>query len=323
MSVDKGIKILLTQGDPNGIGPEIIIKIFKKKLYPSDCTLKVIGNKKVFDFYSKSLRLPFLNDNEIFNLEEYNNFIPNPGKIERISGKISAKSVIRAAGLCMLGNFDALVTMPVSKESFYKADYKYPGQTNLLSEITKSKSVSMFMVSSYISVALLTMHIPVREINKFLNYDFVFRKITSIHKNIVENMRIKNPAIAILGFNPHSGDGGVIGGEEQKVFLPVLKKLKQKNIFIDGPFSADAFFAGGNYKNYDLIISVYHDQGLIPFKLISRGKGVNYSAGLKIIRTSPSHGTAFDIAGKGFADTDSTVEAIKLAKKIYKYQKNG
>lgn len=314
--------LILTTGDPNGIGPEIILKIFKNQKFAELYNLKISGSKKIFDYYSSLLKLPEINKNAFIEIPLPRNFKINPGETGKSAGKFSGDSVKKAAELCLKNEFEAVITLPVSKESLNSGGYKYPGHTEMLSEITSSPETAMILHSEKFSVALLTGHIPVKNISRKLNKDLIFRKIITVNNSIIRDFGIKNPAIAILSLNPHSGDGGLIGKEETDIINPVILKMNSLGFNIRGAYSSDAFFANKTYMKFDITVAVYHDQGLIPFKMISFGKGVNFTAGLKIIRTSPDHGTAFDIAGTGKANEESTMHAIRLAGKIAEVRRN-
>jgi len=319
-------KIIITTGDPNGIGPEIILKVFNDKKFSTGFELFVSGNQNVFDYYSDILKLKNIPPERIIKLNLPKGFNIIPGRICRSAGKLSGDSIVQSAKLCMEKEFDALVTMPVSKESLNLGGYKYPGHTEMLKEITHSEEAVMILHSEKFSVAMITGHIPVSGISKSINrkdsVPYMIRKIISINNSLVRDLGKKSPRIGMLALNPHAGDGGLIGREEIKILIPVIEELNAVGFNIRGPFAADAYFANEIYKKFDITISMYHDQGLIPFKMISFGKGVNFTAGLKIVRTSPDHGTAFDIAGLGLAETESTKHAIILSDTISKRLKN-
>ena len=212
---------------------------------------------------------------------------------------------------------DVLVTSPINKNLSYSKDFKFSGHTDYLKYFFKTDPV-MLMISEKMRVGLLTEHIPLKEVSKELSISKVINKVNVLVECLKKDLDVKSPKIGMLAVNPHIGDNGVIGSEDQKILIPAISKINFEKKVVFGPFSADTFFSNDNYTNYDAIIAVYHDQGLIPFKTLSFGKGVNYSAGLPIIRTSPDHGTAFDIAGKGIADPSSFFQALKLGVEIFK-----
>lgn len=309
-------KILLTLGDPNGIGPEIILKIFNDKEFLSEYDLKITGSKKILDYYASALKLSKIPSADIIQIPVPSQFKIEPGKVNRYAGKIAGNSVKLAAKLCMSKEFDAMVTLPLSKESLNLGGIKYPGHTEMLTDITGSGSTIMILTSKKFSVALVTGHIPVSKVAKTLTEKLIREKIIAVNNSLVRDFKFKNPKINILSLNPHSGDGGMIGKEENDLITPVIEDMNSVGFNLRGPYASDAYFANKMYERSDVTLAMYHDQGLIPFKMISFGKGVNFTAGLNIIRTSPDHGTAFDIAGLGLANTESTMEAIKFAVKV-------
>ena len=313
---NKKPRLLLTIGYPNGIGPEIILKIFSDKAFIKRFDLTVIGSKKIFDFYSGLLKLNSIPDGKIIELPLPPKFKVSPGKIDRAAGKISGEAVKTAIKLCLKKDFDAMITLPISKEAFNLAGFDYPGHTEMLTKLTNSKDTVMILYSEEFSVALVTGHLPISKVGKAINKKIIFEKVVAVNNSLVKNFNIKNPKIAILSLNPHAGDGGMIGNEEQIIITPVIEEMNSLGFNLRGPYSSDAFFANKTYKKFDITIAMYHDQGLIPFKMISFDKGVNFTAGLNIIRTSPDHGTAFDIAGLGIAKPESTKQAIILAEQL-------
>lgn len=309
-------KLILASGDPNGIGPEIILKIFNDKKFISLYDLSVAGSQKVFDFYAKMLKLKTIPDARIIKVKLPAGWKPEPGKVTKASGKFSGDSVKVAAELCMKGEFSAMVTLPLSKEALNLGGYDYPGLTEMLTKLTGSENTVMILHSEKFSVALATGHLPVKDIKKNLTKENLISKIISVNNSLIRDLGKKNPRIALLALNPHAGDNGLLGDEESRIIEPVIEQMNSLGFNIRGPFAADGYFANKTYRKFDMTIAMYHDQGLIPFKMISFETGVNFTAGLKIVRTSPDHGTAFDIAGLGIADITSTVHAIKLALSI-------
>jgi 4-hydroxythreonine-4-phosphate dehydrogenase len=306
-------KLLLTLGDPNGIGPEIILKIFNDKVFSSKFALTIIGSKKILDYYSSLLNLQKLPLEKFIEIPLPKGFLITPGKIDKKAGKISGDAIKAAIDLCLKKEFSGMITLPISKESLNLGGYNYPGHTEMLGELTQSENTVMILYSRIFSVALITGHVPLSEVKKKIHHDLLFKKITAISNSLVKDFKIKNPRIAVLALNPHAGDGGLLGEEEQKIINPVIEQMNSLGFNLRGAFASDAYFANKTYKKFDITIALYHDQGLIPFKMISFDKGVNFTAGLNIIRTSPDHGTAFDIAGLGKANTESTKQAIVLA----------
>lgn len=240
----------------------------------------------------------------------------NFGKNDDNVGKYAIKSFVAATKALKENKIDVLVTAPINKYNIQSDDFKFPGHTDYLDQELEGDAL-MLMVQDDLRVGLLTDHIPVNEVAKHLNDNLITKKINTIHQTLIQDFSINKPRIAVLGLNPHAGDNGVIGNEEDNILKPTIKKLFESGKLVFGPFPADGFFGSAQYEKYDAVIATYHDQGLIPFKTLSFGKGVNYTAGLDKIRTSPDHGTAFDIAGKGIADHNSFREAVYLAIDVY------
>jgi len=314
-------KILITCGDPNGIGPEIILKIFSNAGLKKDYDLKVIGLYRVFEQYSKKLKIKNLQETDFIELPGFSEYNAKVGYKIRAAGQIAGDAVKYGTILVMKKTFDALVTMPINKASINMANYTYAGHTEMIGDLTDSKCPVMIMYSEEIKVVPLTIHIPLKSVSSVLDTDYLFQQIVTINNTFKNNFKIKEPKLAMLALNPHDGDSGLLGLEEKNILKPLILKIRNKKINIKGTFSADAYFGNKTYKNFDVTLSMYHDQGLIPFKMIAGDKGVNFTGGLNIIRTSPTHGTAFDIAGKGIAKIESSIEAIKLAGKLVKMQK--
>jgi len=308
-------KIVISCGDPNGIGPEIALKLLADKKLRAAFSLKLIIPESAVDYYSRSSGPVTPSYSDLIIIPGHN-FKVKPGKIDKHAGRISGDAVHIGGELCLKGMSDALVTMPVSKYSLSLAGFKFTGHTELLKALTKSREVVMVMYSEKLAVVPLTIHIPVNSVSSALTKKLIETKLKLIDDTFKTKFGIRKPRIAVLSLNPHCGDGGIIGSEEIKTLVPALDSLMRKGIAVSGPYSADGFFGSGIYRHFDVVAGAYHDQVLIPFKMLSGKNGVNYTAGLPIIRTSPSHGTAFDIAGKGIADTGSAVAAVKLAGKL-------
>ncbi len=303
-------RIGITIGDINGIGPEIILK----SLFETDRTTStpvVVAPPSVITYYSEHLGLPA--EVEVLPSEDLPESEIRPGTISSISGRVAMASIETAVQKCLSGDLDAMVTAPISKEAVHLAGYNVPGHTEFLAEKTSAESVLMMLVNGSLRVALATVHIPIREVAKSITSELLKQRIQTLHISLTKDFRIPKPDIAVLGLNPHAGDGGVIGTEEKEILEPVIQEMKAGYPGLQGPYPADAFFGQKLYKQFDAVLAMYHDQGLAPFKLISFGSGVNFSAGLPIIRTSPDHGTAFNIAGKGIADPSSFIQAYRLA----------
>lgn len=317
-------KFIFTCGDINGIGPEVVIKTLNKIYKQSDAAFTFICPRNVFEFYSNITppKFNFYYSNDLYPHKNNSVKIFDLGNVKitlakptKSSGRISFDAIIIAANACLSNKFSAMITAPISKESFNKAGVNYPGHTELLAEITKQKNFVMMFLSQKMKAALLTIHIPLSKVPSVVTMELLSSKLGTIVKSLKEDFNISNPKIAILGLNPHSGENGIIGKEEINIIAPFIKSSElSKNLF--GPFPADAFFANHNYKNYDLVFAMYHDQALIPFKMMNFNDGVNFTAGLSIIRTSPDHGTAFNIAGKNIASENSMLKAFHYANRI-------
>ncbi|MDX1439648.1 MAG: 4-hydroxythreonine-4-phosphate dehydrogenase PdxA, partial [Rubricoccaceae bacterium] len=235
------------------------------------------------------------------------------GDITAAAGLAAMKSVETACDLCLKGDADAMVTAPISKEAIHLAGYDFPGHTEFLAEKTKAVGFVMMLVSGDLRVALQTIHMPISQVASQITQERVLVNLRMISDALETDLGIAKPRIAVLGLNPHAGEGGVIGSEEREIIQPAIERARQDGIHAEGPFPADSFFGRRTDKTFDAVLAMYHDQGLAPFKALAMGAGVNVTCGLPIVRTSPDHGTAFGIAGKGIASHSSMVEAIKLA----------
>ena len=324
----KKINIGISIGDPNGIGIEIILKVLSESFLYEECNFIIYSSfdliKKQQDFFKiKTLPLKKINSfNEIvsdhINIKEV--FASSQFEFGKNDKEISANGIIsftEAVKDAKLKNIDILITAPINKSLSYSSSFKFLGHTDYLKH-TFNIEPMMLLVSGKLKLGLLTEHIPIKDVVSEINTRKVIQKIKSLKDTLTKDFLIKNPKIAILAINPHVGDNGVIGSEDQNILIPAITDINKVENLIFGPFSADTFFCNENHMQYDGVIAAYHDQGLIPFKTISFGKGVNYSSGLPIIRTSPDHGTGFDIAGQGIASTSSFIEALKVGLDIYK-----
>lgn len=312
----------VTCGDINGIGIELIIKIMSDNRILDLCTPVVFANNKVINFYRKGLPETNINFSNIKDFTKINHKQVNiyscweedanvsPGELNDVGGKYAILSLQTAAEALKAGKIDGLVTGPIHKKNTQSATFDFTGHTPYLKNLFGAKDVAMFMISDNMKVALLTEHVAVKDVARFITRESILSKLQIINNSLKKDFGINKPKIAVLGLNPHAGDEGLIGKEEMDIIKPSIKDAKQKDILCFGPYSADAFFARGQYENFDAILALYHDQGLIPFKSLAFGEGVNYTAGLNAVRTSPDHGVAFDIAGKGIADESSFREAI-------------
>jgi len=316
----------ITMGDPNGIGPEIILKLYKDKRIWSFCLPAVIGDVGVLEKYSKLLRIKSsiysiknlgrkeiehgkigVLDQKCFDVKDL-----NPGKIKTACGIAAAKYITEAVKLALEKKIDAITTAPISKEAINKAGFHYPGHTEFLSKLTKTKNYIMMFVGGSVRVALVTTHMSLKDVPKAVNKEKVYKTI-EIVANGLKDFGIRTPKIAVCALNPHGGEGGIFGREEKEKILPAVLKAKKNGYDVWGPYSADTLFYQASQGKFDAVISMYHDQGLIPVKIKGFGRSVNITLGLPIIRTSVDHGTAFDIASKGIADPTSLFEALRFA----------
>ena len=319
-------RIAVTVGDFNGIGPEVVLRSLRTKAVRESCVPVLIGPANVFMYYAgtgrKRLTLVPLGSRRIPGataIVESSEISPvqiAPGSLSRAAGAAAASAITVAVGMAVRGEVDAIVTAPVSKQAMHLAGVRFPGQTEMLQHLSKSPHAAMMLVSPTLRVGLVTIHIPLSEVSRALTASLIIERITVIDTALRQDWGIARPTLAVLGLNPHAGEGGDIGREEQGVILPALEQLRKKGVRLDGPFPADGFFARYRPGAYDCVVAMYHDQGLIPLKMSSGGRAVNVTVGLRIVRTSPDHGTAFDRAGRDLADPGSMVEAILLAVRI-------
>ena len=303
-------------GDPNGIGPEILVACLCDEDLNRSIEIIPVGAPEVLDHYGQQAAGRVLScDMEIIDADPA--YCLRPGQADAHAGKLAMDSVARAITLCLDGRVDAMTTCPISKEVIARAGFAFPGHTEFIAEKTGADEVLMMMVSGGLRVGLVTAHIPLSEVASAITRESVGRTIRMMAASLRGDYGIENPRIAVLGLNPHAGDGGVLGPEEQEIIKPAMDSLSHL-AELTGPYPADGFFGSGKWKEVDGIVAMYHDQGLAPFKALSFGRGVNMSAGLPIVRTSPDHGTGFDIAGSGRAEASSLKAALVLAAEIAK-----
>ena len=320
-------------GDLNGIGIELIIKSLADQRILEICTPVVFASNKSINFYRKSLpEINFtynstkdftklsLKQVNVFNCWEEEVAIA-PGSLNEIGGKYALSSLQQAVSALKENKIHALVTAPIHKKNIQSDKFKHSGHTPYLQEQFNANDVVMLMVADNMRVGLVTEHLPLQDVAKNISKEKIISKLNIINESLQKDFGITKPRIAVLALNPHAGDEGLIGNEEINIIKPAIKEAKQ-NMLAFGPYSADAFFARNQHEKFDAVLAMYHDQGLIPFKSLAIGEGVNYTAGLNVIRTSPDHGTAFDIAGKGSADYASFLAAIYEAVDIYR-RRNG
>lgn len=316
------IKIGISVGDINGIGMEVILKALSEAKILDYCTPIVYGNTKVASYHRKANGIADFSFNVIPNAEAANpkkanliNCWEEDVKIElgqatATGGKYALISLERATADLTSGQIDALVTAPINKHNIQSESFSFPGHTEYLQERSKSRDVLMFLLNDNLRVGVVSGHIPLAEVPQSISKEKIVKKLQLMNESLKKDFWIEKPKIAVLGLNPHAGDNGLLGKEEEEIISPAIQEAFDKGIITFGPFPADGFFGKGSYKQFDGVLAMYHDQGLVPFKTIAFGSGVNFSAGLNVVRTSPDHGTGYDIAGKGIADPSSFIEAI-------------
>ncbi len=318
----------ITIGDINGIGPEVIIKsVLDTKIY-AQADLIVYGHGKVLSFYKKNLNLDRFSFNQSNSPKQINHkrlnvincweedFEVNPGVNDTKAGKFALKSLEKATDDLKEGLIDAVVTAPINKHNIQSDDFNFPGHTEYLTEKFEASESLMFLCNDHLRIGVATGHIPLMSVKDHLTPDLLKNKIRLMITSCKKDFGTQKPKIAILGLNPHAGEDGLLGSEEAELIAPVINEFKDKGELVFGPYPADGFFGNGSYKNFDAVLGMYHDQGLIPFKTIAFEDGVNFTAGLSVIRTSPDHGTAFNIAGKNVASEQSMRSAIYMATDI-------
>lgn len=322
------IKVGISIGDLNGIGCEVILKTFEDSRMMELCTPVIFGSTKTLNFHRNhfGLDLSFQgisspNQAIAGKINVVNVWKEAPeiefGKASESGGKYAILSLKAAVKALKENLIDVLVTAPINKKTAQSDSFRFPGHTDYLAQELEGDSL-MFMVTDNLKVGLLTDHVPVKDAPALITAKRVMAKVQAMEDSLIRDFGINRPKIAVLGINPHSGDDGVIGTEDNEVLKPTLHKLNETKHLVFGPFAADTFFASDQYLRYDGILACYHDQGLIPFKTLAFGKGVNFTAGLSRVRTSPDHGTAFDIAGKGEADPSSFREAVYTALHVFR-----
>lgn len=330
---DKKIKVGISIGDVNGIGLEIIIKTFADNRMLDFCIPIVYGNTKIGSYYRKNVGLNDFSFNVINDADQAHEKRPNmincweedvritPGEANETGGKYALISLEHAVNDLLAGKIDALVTAPINKKTIQSEGFSFPGHTEYIQSRCNAKDSLMFMISDDLKVGIVSGHVPLKQIAEKVTIESIVSKLKLMNQSLKNDFWIEKPKIAILGLNPHAGDDGLIGSEEKEIIEPAIERAHEEGVFAFGPYPADGFFAGDAYKKFDAVLAMYHDQGLIPFKHIAFHNGVNYTAGLPIVRTSPDHGTAFDIAGKNIASPESFREAIFAAVAIVKQRR--
>jgi 4-hydroxythreonine-4-phosphate dehydrogenase len=321
----KKIRIGISMGDINGISPEVIIKALSDERMYKFCQFVVYGSEAALSYHQKNIA----NHKAHFNVLEPeaklshtkpnlleiggNTVIITGGQANDFAGKLALQFLNTALEDLKSGKIDALVTAPLNKSTIKVDKDIFTGHTEYIAKYFNASESMMLMVYNEMRVGLVTNHLPLDDVKKNLNANLITRKIKALHKSLKEDFGLEHPKIAVMGLNPHAGDNGLLGNEEKDIIYPAIQKAKESNILAFGPFAADGFFGTGQYEHFDGVLAMYHDQGLIPFKSISMSEGVNYTAGLPVIRTSPDHGTAYDIVGKDKADYTSMLNSIFYA----------
>lgn len=309
-------KIAITTGDPAGIGPEIALKAILSKEILDVCKPVIIGDKAVIEDAIEGLNMPVnVRDLEIVNINEIKNRNFEKCRPTAAGGKACVAYIKRATELALTKEVDAVVTAPISKESLKMAGFKWPGHTEMLAELTGTKDYAMMFYSDKLKLILVTIHTALRNVSALITKEKVLKKIM-LAKKACAMLGINNPKIAVAGLNPHAGETGVFGDEEIEEIIPAVNQAQVSGISASGPYPADTLFHKAYNGEFDIIVCMYHDQGLIPLKMIAFDRAVNVTIGLPIIRTSPDHGTAYDIAWKGIANPSSMIEAVKLAVRL-------
>jgi 4-hydroxythreonine-4-phosphate dehydrogenase len=324
------VRVGISMGDVNGIGPEVIMKALSDSRILQGCTPIIYGSTKVLAFYKKDMNLDDFSYQSVENADEAKTQKINVinvwsedlelevGKVNEQGGKYAFAALEAATQDLASGKVDVIVTAPISKEAMAKSGFEFPGHTEYLANMAGEEEALMLMVSPTLKVGLVTSHIPLKEVTETLTIDRVASKISEFNESLKKDFGIQRPKIAVFGVNPHAGENGKMGSEESEIINPAIKRMRGEDVLAFGPFPADGFFGSSSKSNYDGILAMYHDQGLGAFKALSFHDGVNFTAGLPIIRTSPDHGTAFDIAGQNKAAGDSMRQAIYLAIDVYR-----
>lgn len=330
MEQDRKIRVAITQGDTNGVGYEVILKVFADPTMFEICTPIIYGSPKIAAYHRKALELE-TNFSIINTAEEARDGRLNLltcfdedvkvelGQPSKEAGEAALKALDRAMTDYRSELYDVLVTAPINKATIQSPGFNFPGHTEYIeTSVGDGQKALMILMNENLRVALVTTHLPIKQVAQAITKEAIIEKATIFHQSLKRDFRISNPRIAVLALNPHAGDQGVLGSEEQDIIRPAIEELANNGIQAFGPYPADGFFGAATYDHFDGVLAMYHDQGLAPFKTIAIDNGVNYTAGLPIVRTSPDHGTAFDIAGQGKADENSMRQAIYTAIDVFR-----
>ena len=320
---------IFTCGDINGIGPEISIKAINKLYSEEKYKLTLVIPKNVFEYYREEIPItfPYNISDSVLNSDILNGKVSildigdselKVGKITQNSGLSSYNAIMKAHELIKNQLGSAMITSPISKEAWLKGGIEFTGHTELLANLTNVQNYAMMFISKGFKALLTTIHIPINSISSNISIQKIMNTVLQAHITLENDLKIKNPRIAVLGLNPHAGENGQLGNEEIDIIIPAIKMIREQGVSVEGPFVPDAFFGTKSHNKFDITVGMYHDQVLIPFKLLSFDEGVNYTAGLPVVRTSPDHGTAFDIAQKLVANPNSMIESFNWAREIVK-----
>ncbi len=333
MKKTSNIKVGITQGDINGIGYEVILKMLEDPRMAEMCTIVIYGSAKIAAFYRKAEELPEVKLVQIDSAEQARegsysiiNVVGEDTKVEpgvasAVAGEAAFKALERATADLRAGAIDVLVTAPVNKATIHSDTFPFPGHTEYLESVlaeNEGDKALMVLATDDIKVALVTTHVPLKDVPALITKEAVEEKIMALHRSLVRDYSISSPRIAVLALNPHAGDNGLLGAEETESIAPAIESAHSRKVLCFGPYPADGFWGSDAYTHFDGVVAMYHDQGLAPFKALEMNLGVNFTAGLPYVRTSPDHGTAYDIAGKGVADPESMRHAVYMALDIYR-----
>lgn len=320
--MERRYKVGITLGDYNGVGPEVIIKALEEERMFRNCSFIIYGHRSILSFYVKQLKLQNFNMQEVTDTQKLSPKIPNvfncwEEQVEVEPGQMTAEAGARAL-ICLnqgikdlvAGEIDVLVTGPINKSTVSQHHPNFKGQTEYVAEAAGSQTNMMLLADDNLRVGLVTNHLSLKEVTGAIDSNLIVSKLEILNQTLKRDFMIHKPRIAVLGLNPHAGDNSLLGKEEKEIIAPAVNRAKDRGIYAFGPFPADGFFGAHHYSKFDAVLAMYHDQGLVPFKTISFGTGVNYTGGLNVVRTSPDHGTGFDIAGKDLASPDSLRNAI-------------
>ncbi len=324
--MSKKIRVGITHGDPNGIGYEVILKALSDPRIPELCTPVIYGSAKIAGYYRKGMELPQIQLNTIQSAAQAKDDTVNiinvvgedfkiePGTASKTAGEAAFIALERAVTDLRAGDIDVLVTAPINKDTIQSETFTFPGHTEYLqASVGDGQEALMILANDRLRIALVTTHLPIAKVAEAITQEAVLAKLRIFSRSLRRDFNIDTPRIAVLSLNPHAGDGGLLGTEENEIIAPALEQARKEKILAFGPYAADGFFGTEAYRKFDGVLAMYHDQGLAPFKTIAMDSGVNFTAGLPYVRTSPDHGTGFDIAGQGKASDESMRQAIYMA----------